>query len=180
MNNLIYQLEITLLTYYFLRSVWRVGRCDRLVTLSASPLPKLPRISHIHSFLMSLIWMLGWNWERIFDVECELLFDDFKWFLCDFTDEDLYQECVDIFLSLFKSDNSLVIVSDRKWIVWCSFKFLYFLVVPIPSLRFHLLLCHREIFLSDCFIIPKRREFMGEEFSPLPCALHVVYDFPAE
>jgi hypothetical protein len=61
-----------------------------------------------------------------------------------------------------------------------SFKYFLRSIIPIPPFSEYFFTCHREVFLCDCFIIPKWRELMRKELSPFTCISHMVDDFSAK
>jgi hypothetical protein len=120
--------------------------------------------------------MFGRNREMMFYVEGEFLFDDFKWFSCDFTFDDSSQESINVLLGYFKSNDLFIVLGYGERLEVLTVKGLLFFGVPVPSLLSYLFLCHGEVFLCYCLIVAKGRELVGEEFSPLTGRDHVVYD----
>ena len=124
--------------------------------------------------------MFGWDRDRIFNVEYELLFNNLKWLSCDFTLNDSSEGLIDIFCSRIKSYDPFVVLRYRKRGIGSSFKLFVFFCVPIPALCFHPLLGHGEIFIGYCLIVSEWTEFMWKEFSPLSRRAHMVYNFSTE
>jgi len=129
---------------------------------------------------MSLIWMFGRNWERVLNVECELLFNNLKRFPSHFTLHNTIEASINIPGSYIKPYNSFIILRYGKRMIYTSFKFLIFFCMPIPSLCFHFFFGHWKVLLCDCFIVPKWRKMMGEKFSPFSSTSHMIDNLSTE
>ena len=142
------------------------------MTFGTLPFVECSRISQIHSFLMSLIWMLGRYWNGVFYVKYEFLFNNLEWFLGYLT---LYHSCqtfIDILCGSIKSYHFLIILECGKGKIGGSFRFLILFCVPAPSLSSHLRFCHRKVLLSDALIIRPRCMLNRKKFSPCSFCLH--------
>lgn len=54
---------------------------------------------------------------------------------------------------------------------------LAFSIIPFPPSRNYFCFCHRKVFLSHRFVVPKMCYSMRKVFSPFPRTSHMVYDF---
>ena len=142
-------------TLLSLWSVWCIGSNDIFMTFSTRTFEECSRISHVHSFFVSLVWMFGRNREMVFYVESEFLFDNLKWFSCYLTLHYSCEESIYVFLSYFKSDSLLIVLGYTERLEGPTVKGLLWCIVPIPSSRLHFRFCQREVFLSYCLIVTK-------------------------
>lgn len=92
----------------------------------------------------------------VFYAEGEFLFDYLEWFLGDLTLDDSGEEGINVLLSNFVAYVSFVVFGYREELEGWTVKGFLFFCIPMPSFCFYLFFCHREIFLSDCFIVTKR------------------------
>jgi hypothetical protein len=124
---------------------------------------------------MSLIWMFRRNWNRIFDIKDEFLFDDLEWFFCHCALYYSFQTIVNILRCRIKSYYSFIILRNRKRCIGISRKCLFFLCRPIPSLCSYFRFYHGKIFIGYRLIVSERREMMRQEFSPFTSRTHMFY-----
>ena len=127
------EFEITSLTDN-ISCCWLVGRLYVCFTIITLPFMKSLSISQIISFFMSLVWMFCREGNSIFDIKCELLFDNFKWFPGYFALEYSSDEDIDIFLCRFVTNLFFIVLicrercDKRTMIRGCLF-----LSFPLPS-----------------------------------------------
>lgn len=154
--KLINKFSIALFTNNLLGSVRRIGGYNLFLAFSTSPLIQFSRISQIHSFFVSLVWMFGRNWDSVLNIEYELLFDDFKWLFSYFALDNSGEYLVDIFGSGFIAHSSLIILHNWQGsIVNSNIHIFAFSVVPFPSFCFYFFFGHWKILVGDCFVITK-------------------------
>jgi hypothetical protein len=134
----------------------------------AGSLVELAGIAERESIEMTLVGVTLRNGEGVFSVELELLLDDPVGLLGNFA---FYRPVEDVvgdvfyFLGEFGCRNDLVDLRERR-----------FVVGPVESLFESFFFREREVLLSNGFVVAEGRDARREEFSPLPCFLHVLYD----
>lgn len=127
------------------------------------------RISNECSQTMTLIWTEVWKREAVLYIECELWFDNFKWFFGRLTLNDSFETCCDIFLCNIVSYLFFIVFSDREGMIVFSMITRYLIVwLPFVSLYVSFFLRDWEIILRNCFVVSKRGKCEWEKFSPFP------------
>jgi hypothetical protein len=117
---------------------------------------------------MTLVGVTLRDGEGVLSVEFELLLDDSIGLLGDFA---FYRPVEDVvgdvfyFLRELGGRDDLVDLRERR-----------FVVGPVESLFESFFFREREVLLSNGFVVAEGRDARREEFSPLPCFPHVLYD----
>ncbi len=138
-------------------------------------------ISQTISFFMPLVWMLRRQGKVVFDIKCEFLLDNLKWFSWDIALEYSSSKRIDIFLCRLIANDFFIVLFCREWRYKRSMiGGRLFDALPFPSLFLHFLFRERIVFISHCFVIAERRERSGEKFSPFSSASHVIDNLSSE
>lgn len=111
-RKLVHQLPIALLTQYLLWEALRIGSHDFFFTFTTCSFSEMTGIPVTHTIIMSLIRVIGWEWNSVFDVECEFLANNLKGFLGNITLKNSSEESINIFLSCFIADDFFIILVD--------------------------------------------------------------------
>ena len=127
------EFEITRLTDN-ISCCWFVSRLYKRFTIITFSFMKSLSISQIISFFVSLVWVFCRKRDTILDIKGELLFDNFKWFPCDFTLEYSSDENINIFLRCFVTYIFFIVLICRQWCHKRSMiRRCFFFSFPLPS-----------------------------------------------
>jgi hypothetical protein len=170
------QISIAFLTQNLFWSLRCISSNNFFLAFHTLPLIECSWISERHSFFVPLVGVFSRNWNRVFNVEYEFLFDNLKRFFCYFA---LYHSCqtiVNIFSGGIKSYHSFVVLGYGKRGIFTSFKYFIVFCKPVPIFYFCFRLCDRKIFLSQTLIISPRCMFDRKKLSPCSFCLHGFND----